>query len=49
MKQYHLVTSPLKLLKLGAINLLVLFTLPEIASLGFYFLKTEDFSKDGVD
>jgi hypothetical protein len=38
----HLVRS-LKLLKLGAINLLVLFVLVEIASLGFYSLKTRHF------
>jgi hypothetical protein len=43
MERYPLVRSKLKLLKLGAINLLVLFVLLEILSLGFYFLKTRHF------
>jgi hypothetical protein len=43
MKTHPLVRSSLKLLKLGAINFLVLFVLVEIASLGFYFLKVGGF------
>jgi hypothetical protein len=43
MKQYHPVRSFIKLSKLVAINLLVLFVLLESASLAFYFLKTRAF------
>lgn len=43
MKQYHPVRRSLKLFKLIAINLLVLFVLLESASLVFYFLKTRAF------
>jgi len=43
MKQYRLVRSALKLFKLVAINLLVLFVLLESASLAFYFVKAKAF------
>lgn len=43
MKQYRLLTTLLSLLKLVAINLLVLLVLLESASLVFYFLKTKAF------
>jgi hypothetical protein len=43
MGKYRLVRRSSRLLKLGAINLLVLIVLLEIGSLGFYFLKTRHF------
>lgn len=43
MEKHRLVRSLLKLLKLVAINLLLLFTLLELVSLGFYFLQTGNF------
>lgn len=43
MKQYHPERSLLRLSKLVAINLLVLFILLEGAALAFYFLKTKAF------
>lgn len=43
MEKHRLARSLLKLLKLVAINLLLLFTLLELVSLGFYFLQTGKF------
>lgn len=43
MEKDRLVRSSLKLLKLVGINLLLLFALLELVSLGFYFLQTRNF------
>ena len=43
MEKHRLVRRFLKLLKLGAINFLVLLVLLELVSLGFYFWKTGHF------
>src|SRR5882724_931932 len=43
MEKHRLVRSLLKFLKLAAINLLLLFTLLELVSLGFYFFQTRNF------
>ena len=43
MEKYRLVRSLLKLLRLVAINLLLLFALLELSSLGFYFFQTRHF------
>lgn len=43
MEKHHLVRSLLKFLKLVAINLLLLFALLELVSLGFYFFQTRNF------
>ena len=43
MEKHHLVRSLLKLFKLVAINLLLLFALLELVSLGFYFFQTRNF------
>jgi hypothetical protein len=40
MQQYHPLRSSLKILKLITVNLLVLFILLEVSSLGFFFLQT---------
>lgn len=43
MDKHRLVRSLLRLIKVGAINLLVLFVLLEIGSIGFYFSQTQHF------
>jgi hypothetical protein len=43
MEKHRVVRSSLKLLKLVGINLVLLFVLLEVVSLGFYFLQTKHF------